>query len=339
MPNPIFGKAALVVLAAFLIVSPLSGCGTSQGNEPDAAANQGGAAANPAPDNNAPAGDIPVMERFDQMKANAAGAADWIAFLTEHLADTTTEQADTIVRELLAFYETDLDRASEVFVSSDVQEALHSLEWPIAEQHLAELDNAQIRESVQAELANGYKLEMAEGMVYPVVDYGKLKPYGDRLSPPLKAYIDLLAMNSDKQWAADAALVISWDELAERGIAYENYLVNYLDAPETEKVRELYEARFLIPYLYGLNNTPIFDFDTFRLKDEVKASYEKTVKTYPDTITAQVVAGFLDVLEASDWQVFRNVQGQQTDVQDVKTYREGAWTQFLMRWDSKVHGP
>ncbi|TLS49281.1 hypothetical protein FE782_25840 [Paenibacillus antri] len=326
---------ALLSLAAALTIPALTGCAqqaAKANSEPAPAASEQSNAATPSADG------VATIELFEQLITSAQEASELLAFLDEHIGDASQEHADAMIRGLLAFYEEDLEKTSEAYYGSDVQEALLGLGWPIAAERLEAIEDEAIRELALTKAAGGYKLETAEGMIYPVVDYGMLKKYADRLSPALKDYLALLALESDDKMASDAALIIGWDELAERGVAYEAYLVQYPDAPETERAKEMYHTRFLMPYLYGLNNTPVFDFDTFRLLDEVKASYEKTVQAYPDTITAQIVSGFLDALEASDWQVFEKVDGQQADVEDVKTYREGARTQFEMRLDSKGNG-
>lgn len=61
-----------------------------------------------------------------------------------------------------------------------------------------------------------------------------------------------------------------------------------------------------------------------QLAEDVKASYEKTVAEHPDTKTGEVVKGFLAVLAQNDWQVFVKENGEQTDVPEVKSYREKA---------------
>jgi hypothetical protein len=115
-----------------------------------------------------------------------------------------------------------------------------------------------------------------------------------------------------------------------------SYITKYPESPELQEVKYLYIDRYLTAYLYGLNNTPIYDFETFKLLNEVKTSYMKLVKEHPDTITAKVAGDFLDLLSKHKDQVFLRKNGEQTEIADVKTYRDGLKTQVEMRWQNVV---
>lgn len=334
MPQSAAKMLLSLSLAAILAGAWLTGC-TNEGaaNDPEPAQTETGPNA-PAPGNKetgknaadpgnqANTGRDRILEQFESLQADEPEAREWIAFFDEHLAGLPQEDADQLMQKLLVFYEEDLLKTQDEFAGEAVNQALSELGWPIAEERVKQIKDAAVRETIESELAGGYKLETAEGMTFPVVDYGALKKYNPALSETMQGFIALLAMESDSKMASDGALSITWDELAERTVAYERYFTRFAGTPEAEQAKMLYYSRYLKTYLYGLDNTPNFDFATFKLSSEAKASYEHTVKSYPDTKTAEYVQGFLDVLKAADWQVFTKANGAQTDIPEVKEYRD-----------------
>ncbi|MFD1177329.1 hypothetical protein ACFQ3W_13615 [Paenibacillus puldeungensis] len=334
MPHSGIKTMLTLMLAGLLIVSSLTGCTKKEQPPSTSSPGQTSSGQNSTkPETNddsqaAPEKDASsnarnkVLQEFESLRAKKAETREWIAFFDQHLTSLPQEDADQLMQKLLTFYEEDLPKVQEQFAEETVAKALSALEWPITEKGLEQIQDNAVKTKIKAVLAGGYKLETAEGMVFPVVDYGALKKYNASLSEKMQQYIGLLALESDKKMASDGGLVISWDELAKRTIAFEKFFKAYPGTPEANRAKELYYSSYLSAYLYGLDNTPIFDFDTFKLTDEAKASYEKTVKAYPDTTTAEVVQGFLDVLKKTKWQVFRKADGQQTDIPEVKEYRD-----------------
>ncbi|TYP78141.1 hypothetical protein [Paenibacillus methanolicus] len=320
-------------MAIMLAGALLAGCGKESNPQPDggtasngqtgssdsATTNEGDAANDP---DGADQGETDrIVSEYEALRTKPANAADRLAFLNANLAKLPKDAADRIMRDMLAFYDKDLEPAQQRLADQRIDEQLAAIEWPITPEKLNQVTDEKAKQAIKDVWAQGYKLETTEGTIFPIVDYGLLKKYEGALSPELSAYIGLLALESDEKSASDAALVISWDQLAERALAYEVYSKQYPDAPETSQVKQLYH-NYLSMYLYGLNNTPAYDFETFKLADEVKASYEKTAAEHPDTKTGEIVKGFLAVLEQHDWQVFVNKNGEQADVPEVKAYRE-----------------
>lgn len=261
-----------------------------------------------------------ILSDFDKFKAGKPEAKEWLAWFDEHLAKLPAEDADQLVRELLAFYEMDLGKVQDEYLKEAVYRELGTLEWPITEDSLSRIKDEAVRQTITDHFAGGYKLQTVEGMVFPIVDYGKVSKYADAVSEPMGEYLKLLAMESDARMASDGGLVITWDELAERTVAYEVYFKQYADTPESAKVKEQYENRYLPAYFNGLVNTPIYDYDTFKLNSEVKASYENTIKKYPDSETAKLAQQFIDVLKKNDWKVYEGSGGGRKDIPEVKQF-------------------
>lgn len=327
-------KSTLGMTLAALLGGALAGCGSDKGGSaahsappPSATATASASASVPADTATAtpaPSADksAEILAAFKAKIKSGAAAAELNKQLDTDLPQAAPETADEMIRELLAYYDAHLQDASPELEQQDIQQALQQMKWPITEDEIAGMKSDSTRKAIQDTIDGGYKLDTAEGMIFPVVDYGKLKRFNDALSPEMRDYIALLAKESDQKSASDGGLVITWDEVANRALAAEKYIRDYPDSKERDAAANLY-LQYMIDLLYGLDNTPIFDFDTYKLNAGVKAEYEKIVSEQAGTTTAKVVQSFLDVMKQTNDAVFKKGSGGQKDIPEVKAFREG----------------
>src|SRR5690554_6132018 len=70
---------------------------------------------------------------------------------------------------------------------------------------------------------SGYKVETAEGMFFPIIDYQFYKQFTSYLSNDMENYIKIMSVESKEVPAKDAALVIGWDEILNRALSQEEF--------------------------------------------------------------------------------------------------------------------
>lgn len=264
-----------------------------------------------------------LLQQFQSIVTSAEDASGIVSFLDANIEKADQTTADSMLRSLHDYYDVHLEAAQNAFFTSNVQEVLLKEAWPLTEETALAIKDETVRTLVQNAYKGGYKLEAVEGSIYPVVDYSVQSHYGKYVSEQMNAYIGLMAAESDKAAAKDGGLVISWDELAARALLAEAFVAKYKDSPEREAVENEYVNKYMSMYINGLVNTPIYDTDSFKLLDEVKASYKKTIAEAPDSVTGRLVAQFLDVLAESGDQVIEVKDGEQAELQPIKQFREG----------------
>ncbi|WP_239614816.1 hypothetical protein [Cohnella mopanensis] len=263
-----------------------------------------------------------ILKQFRDLAMANPTADQLFASFKQSIVDVQPAQADDFIRALEAYYKKNLPEAEQKFEADQVQQKLMQMKWPITDQQIQEIKDDSTRELVQQTVAGGYKLETAEGFVFPVVDYGQLLTYADKLSISMKAYLDVMATESDSATASDGGLIISWDELASRTLAAESYVVTFPDTPERAAIEQRY-LNYLTLYLIGLDNTPIFDYDTFIILPEVKKQYEQMAASHAGTITGQMAKGMLAILNESKGAVFtKDKNGEQVDIPEMKQFRD-----------------
>ena len=247
-----------------------------------------------------------------------------VKFIDENIDKVKIENATEMIKELEEVQEGYIERYTEkLFMEEHQMELLTLSEVQHSEAKIEDylfFDNSKIEEIKNGnlkELVNNikegkYKLINMEGAFYPIIDYEALKTYNDNISDEMKEYIDLKSMDSNMPTILDAGLVISFDQLAERLVKTENYILKYPNSIKYEEILRLYGV-YLKFYLEGSSNTPIYDYESKKIKDEVLSSYKK-VRNMDETVTSKVVSKYIDIIGENQNIIDENVLSRVTEV-------------------------
>lgn len=179
----------------------------------------------------------------------------------------------------------------------------------LAKEQILNISDIELKNLLFEIFDNGYKLITTEGSWYPIIDYSRFNSYLDYLSDDYKAYFLFKTLESDKIFAKDAALIITWDELAQRVLAAEDFLIKY---PQSSKYKEMGDNyySYLMFYYIGMNNTPAFDYDTNKFKEDVLASYNKIISDSKNKgfFTVELINKYLDVIALNNNTINENVR-------------------------------
>ncbi|MPM54662.1 hypothetical protein SDC9_101441 [bioreactor metagenome] len=154
---------------------------------------------------------------------------------------------------------------------------------------------------------SGYKIETAEGMFFPVIDYAVYKKYRSNVTADIAAFIDIMAVESDKTPIKDAALVISWDEIIKRAQTQEQFIKEYVNSAKVEDMRQQLK-RYTAFAMYGGNNTPLFSYETKQMNAEARKTYLATTFDANNGSFSKAMIGYLDVLKKNDYKLTSEVQ-------------------------------
>lgn len=204
--------------------------------------------------------------------AAVAGCADGAAG-TPAKGAVSREEAVRTVLAAEARQRAELPRLEEEFFAEAVQEKLAAL-WRAGydPDRPDGVGDAALRELLARTRAGGYKVETAEGMFFPVIDYGLYKKYREHMTADLAAYIDIMATESERMAAKDNAVVIPWGEVVRRAVSQETFLRNYPASPKAADVRKLY-GRYVMFIFYGANNTPLFSYEDKLMDARAREDY------------------------------------------------------------------
>jgi hypothetical protein len=257
-----------------------------------------------------------IMEEFDRLTGSEADLSEVIEFIDQNIDLLSKENASIMIDILESLQKDNLPKLDERYYGDQqVQAELFNAYKPgtgIDMNEVDKVDHQGLLDLLTETRDTGYRVETAEGMYFPIIDYGFYKKYSDYVTDDLKEYIEIMAIESDKVPAKDAALVIEWDQVVERALRQDKFLRDYPDSIKTDAMKELYD-KYVMFTLFGLNNTPLFDYDTKTIREDAKAAYMQAADSYEDQGYIGLLKDYLKVVEQNGWKL--------TD--EVDRYRKG----------------
>lgn len=242
-----------------------------------------------------------------KLKEFTSQADDLSLEATKKLLDDKIEDASNMMAdEYVAYYEerliSELPQVSDSFFEGSIQEDMVSAfnYNYFSRNQLETLDDNRIVEMIDPLYDIGYKVETSEGMYYPIVDYSVLYKYEDHVTSGVKKYLRLMKRQSDIMAYSDAAVVVPWSELGDRLLMAEALQSEYLPKTMKQRVEQEFEWAFMT-YVFGTNNTPVFDFKNNVISDsEIIASFREVAKKGGDTVK-HVMLPYLKILEEEEY--------------------------------------
>jgi len=286
------GMSTVVLVGAGL----LSGCAAA----PDSKNPGGGGTKPPVQEDK----NDKIMPEFFSLVGENPKPDVLIRFMEENMATVSREDAAKMVIELERAQQNYLPKLEEKYYSNtEVQEGLSKIynkDFDLSK--LDEVQDAGIKSLLSETKNEGYRLETAEGTFFPILNYEYLKEFSPYVSDDIKEYIDIMAVESSKVPAKDAALVIGWDEVVERALAQEAYITKYGSSAKKEAVSDL-QKRYVTFMLYGLNNTPLFSYQDKTMDKEARTAYKAAIKNNEGSGLMKMLGEYMQLAEKSDYKL------------------------------------
>ncbi|WP_026896266.1 hypothetical protein [Clostridiisalibacter paucivorans] len=243
-----------------------------------------------------------IMSEYDSLLSGNVTPADAVIFIDENIHKLPKEYADELIVKLESLQDSFTEKyMNELFTNNYQKELMSFSEEEInSDDIIDKIPNEELKEKIIKMKKGHFKFFNLEGDYYPFINHSALKKYKEYLSEDINAYIDLMSKESNEIMTRDAALAISWEELADRTITTEKFLVKYPNAVRHEQIMDLYYS-YITSYMYGLSNTPIFSWEDNKILDEVKDSYENIISEYPDSLTSEIIKKHLLKIENNNY--------------------------------------
>lgn len=270
-----------------------------------------------------PAKEEKVMNGFETMLSQEEfTVAQVIAYLDRHLQEVSPAKAGKLVLDLEEVQKEKLPAWQRLYEDGTLQQKLavaYQQNWALDD--LRRVEDEDIRQVVAETVANGYKVETAEGMFFPVIDYTIYRKYYGALTEDLAAYFELMAIEAEKTPVKDAALMIDWEEVLWRAERQEEFLEKYSSSIRVEPVRELL-FHYVTFALFGCNNTPLFSYETKEMDPAAKEAYLAYARAETGSEFSRLINEYLKVLETNAFRLTEEVEAFRR--QAVKAWTKGA---------------
>ncbi len=243
--------------------------------------------------------------------------AEMLVYIKENGNKLSAEQAADFVLKLEKRQMEDLSVMTDRYFEADQGDLLLDkvYDFETGEIQIESIKNEVLRKVLEDAKSNGYKTHTAEASFFPVIDYSIYEDFSAQLPEDLNSFFSTMAVESGKRPASDGGLVIGWDEVLNRAIAQEQFILKYGQSQKLSEAKELY--RKYVNFIFDdsmLPNTPHFTYDTKVLDASLKESLTKAAEGSGDSPLKKAISDYLEVLKKNKYKL--------TD--EVKQFRENA---------------
>lgn len=257
-----------------------------------------------------------LKEQFENLESQNEPPYKLIELLDEKYDAVGTIQLGKLFEELELYMSESMDRYTGILLS-DYEKyqipLLNQFGGNININDIENIEDSELRNLVEEIYKSGLKLVGLEGNFYPIIDYQIFLKYTDYMPAEDKEYIFIQAKESEKLSMADAALTITWDDIAQRLVSIENFVTSFPDSSKKEAMGNLF-FRYLTSYFYGLDNTPAFDYNSNEFYPDVIESYKKTISDHSGTVVSELVSTYLAVVENNNLIMDDNIRNTAEDL-------------------------
>ena len=219
-----------------------------------------------------------ILDEYQKLVDSEKSVGQLNEFIKENLPKVGQLEGNKMLDSLENSMEGELDELRIELEEMDTESELVYLidfDGYLKEDKIEEIKNEELKAKVKEAYNNYYRILGREGTIVPAIDYTKLMDFKDKVSLEWQEYLELQSEELENTAYADGALVITFDELAARILKIENYLNRYINGPRQDALLENYEMH-LTNYYKGLPSTPIAEYDTNLIFENVFKSYQNT---------------------------------------------------------------
>lgn len=269
-------------------------------------------------DNNAPV-ESDYMDEFNILLNDAATTPkELFEFMNKNISSLSKEDITTALVKTEAMQKTYLSVLENQFFAENTQNEIQNSSFDM--NNLDSITDETIKELLTLTKAAGYYVETAEGSYFPVIDYSIYKDYTLNAADDMKEYFEIMTIESNVRFAKDAALQISFEEVLNRGLRAEGFLNTYKDSIKYMDVLKLYNLYESIA-LNGLNNTPLFDYDSNAIDTNAKESYQKFVEANKDSGLATIIKDFLAIIDENKGRLSQAVEDFRDGIEEASNQK------------------
>jgi hypothetical protein len=187
-------------------------------------------------------------------------------------------------------------------ISDKAFEVLNKNHWKSGSASFYLRGDPRIRKAIGPWLECGFGIYMSEGIFYSGADIATVEQIAPMLPPDLRAWINFLKHEGgfDDIVEADDGLRVSWQELGDRLHRWENFLRTHPFL--SEEIRpEVHRLAWF--FFFGLNNTPLQDFDSKRIDPEVLSAWRRFANDPSPSRYMPTMRKLLGLLDANDYKL------------------------------------
>ncbi len=111
-------------------------------------------------------------------------------------------------------------------------------------------------------------------------------------------FLEIEAKENTVLYSADAGIAISFKEVSERMLQWENFLIKFPNSKLFDAAKENYNF-YVMDYLFGEDNTPVIEYADKTIYPENKTEFQRYIKENPNSTATILVQFLLDNIDTA----------------------------------------
>ncbi len=255
-----------------------------------------------------------IMEDYNRLLAKEPREDELLDFIKAKIVSVPKRYADEMVLGYERLQNSTFRNRHQFMMMEDVQAiCISNFKLNGVPKDLSTIEDVGLRIYVEELKSTGYKLVVKDGKYLPELDYTFYDQFRTYLSEELQTYLDLMGMRKELLFTADQRLPITWDEVFERIMRFEDFLKRYPDSKKKDVVWLNYEYYTKL-YLYGTEGTPAFNHSDNALDNWLKVSYSNIYLGNSESGFIRQFKEYLQVMDSEAYMLTEAVDSQRNTV-------------------------
>ncbi|MBM4310208.1 MAG: hypothetical protein FJ119_04580 [Deltaproteobacteria bacterium] len=244
------------------------------------------------------AGSCPVKEYTDYLSKIRAQDVNAVVKAANELIKVSLDKndpcRDQLMHEFRKYYHATMS-------AYEKKSKVGQWEYPAADSDRLEFE--------QTIASAGWSLRESEGMYCLGEKAGWFEErFRTILTRPFKKYLRIRADEIQQGFARDAGLLISWDQLGERIAMWEQFLRTYPGFVAKDEIRDRLDV-YVRTFVTGMDNSRINNFNSKKLRPDVRAAYEVFIRENRDSAYYTLVRDYYEMLKRKQFNVPDDLKG------------------------------
>jgi hypothetical protein len=231
------------------------------------------------------------LKTLDVKKLDSGKKAwDYVISRYNHSKGTSADAAFMLLERFLFRME----------IEGNFYEMTEKIEWPENDYTEIYEDRFDMKKypATRSLAENGFRLEVGEGMVFPVVDWMKMGDFFlGKVTPPMKQYLEQYISEQKDQLWSDGGIIIPLEKVADRAVWWEKFNNAH---PYFVRSEETYynEKGLLSTLIFGADNTPAFDYETSAPTEDFQKVWAYIRQNHAGTEVEKAIRELTDLIAA-----------------------------------------
>lgn len=241
-----------------------------------------------------------IMKEFYKMINGEEQTSNVALFINDGIEKLDEIKADTMILDYEGYLIQDLNILLKQYENANSNPELSKIFDSGIKENMENVKDVDLKELLNKTLDSGYLLLKGGGYIYPEIDYSEILKHREYITSNVIDYLEIMEVETKNRFTYGEEIEIPLEDLLNRVIIAENYLVSNKDSKPSNKIYGLYGEYMDGVILSAGNHYVLANEGTSIIKDEILNEYKTFVNNNKDSRTTEILQEYMIILESNN---------------------------------------